>query len=349
VSVWGRVRWGEYGGLGGGIWTPPPVPFVQTPITLTMAADKDSVTVGLPSGWYRAVLDAGALYDFAETMPWALHGGAYNDVNKITVSAVAPDDSQEYVGEIELWRQSARTLLERYGFVQQYGYVLVGRCSFELSDPGTTSYSTASMAELTAGEQTAIRALFPDITKAQATADQSPSVALENAIAVQEAIAPYLLNNGPSSVWSGSHTPSECFDLVMNEDAPVMCGMAQLLYAYLAISTRNFTAADVRKTNLRRYADITGITMNSHAVLALDSSAGWFIFDPFAAAYFTYGDALLSADGIRDLAQDDHVSLIEVHRMSAAGWEPDFGTDPYDYNYFCHFNFIEHLTLTGVG
>jgi len=345
MGVWGRDRYGAETALGGGIWVPPPDAFVQTRITLAMATDKDSVTVSLPTGWYRAVLDTGVLYDFAEEMPWALHGGAYNDVNKATVYAVAADDSQEYVGEIEILRQSERVLFERYGFVQQYGYVLIGRCSFELSDPGTTSYSTTSMAELTASEQAAIRDLFPSITKAQATPDQSPSVALENAIAVQEVLAPYLLNNGPSSIWSGSHTPSECFDLVMNEDAPVMCGMAQLLYAYLAISTRNFTAADVHKTNLRRYADIPGITMNSHAVIALDASDGWFMFDPFAGVYCTNGANLLSADEIRSADKDD----VTVNAIGDAAWEPDFGPAPYDYNYFCHFNYIEHLTLTGVG
>lgn len=334
--------------MGGGIYTPPPEPFVQTRVTLTMATDKDSVTVGLPAGWYRAVLDTGHLYDFAEMMPWTLHGGAYNDVNEIMVYAVAEDGAQEYVGEVEIWRQSARVLLERYGFVQQYGYVLLGRCSFELSDPGTTTYGTSSMAELTTSEQSAIRALFPSIVKAQATADQLPSVALANAIAVHNALIPYILNNGPSSVWTGAQTPSECFDLVMNHAAPVMCGMSQLLYAYLAISTRNFTAADVRRTNLYRYDAVPGIVVNGHSVLSLDTSAGWFMFDPFAGVYCTNGADLLGADDIRDLAQDEDLDAITVRQLDAAVHQ-DFSTDPYDYNYFCHFNYIEHLTLTGVG
>lgn len=318
------------------------------PVGIDVAADKDSVTLSLAPGWYRAVLDTGELYDFAEEMLWPLHGGAYNDVNSATIYAVAADDSQEYVGEIEIWRQSARVLLERYGFEQEYGYVLIGRCSFELSDPGTTSYGSTGMAELTASEQASIRALFPGIVKAQATADQSPSVALANAISVHNALSPYLQNNGPSSIWGESPMPSECFDLVMNQNAPVMCATAQLLYAYLAISTRNFTAADVRKTNLYRYDAIPGIIVNSHAVLALDTSAGWFMFDPYAGVHCTEGGTLLSSDGIRGLAQDGNLDAIEVHKLDAS-WEPDFGADPYDYNYFCHFNYIEHLTLTGVG
>lgn len=319
------------------------------PIGITVAEDKDSVTVTLPGGWYRAVLDTGELYDFAKTMPWSLHSGAFNDVNKIIVYSVADDDSQEYVGEIELWRQSARTLLERYGLVQQYGYLLVGRCSFELSEPGATTYGTSSMAELTASEQAAIRALFPGIVKAEATPDQAPSVALTNALAVHDALAPYLQNNGPSSTWSGSHTPSECFDLVMNHDAPVMCGMSQLLYAYLATSTRNFAPDDVRKTNLYRYDAIPGIVVNGHSVISLDSSTGWFMFDPFAGVYCTDGDELLSADGIRDMIRADELGDVAVHKRDASTWQPDFSTDPYDYNYFCHFNYIEHLALTGVG
>jgi hypothetical protein len=318
-------------------------------ITLTMAANKDSVTVGLPIGWYRAALDTDALYDFAEIMPWTLHGGAYNDVNKITVSAVAADDSQEYVGEIEIWRQSERTLLERYDFVQQYGYVLIGRCSFELSDPGTTTYDTSTMAELTANEEASIRTLFPGIVKAQATENQSPSVALANAIAVHDALAPYLANNGPSSVWSGSHTPSECFDLVMNHNAPVMCGMAQLLYAYLAISTRNFTAVDVRKTTLSRYGTIAGIVPNTHAVISLDSSAGWFMFDPFAGVYCTVDEVAVSPDEIRARREASDLDSVTVHKRDASSWQPDFGHDPYDYNYFCHFNYITQSDLTDTG
>ena len=318
------------------------------PVGIVVDAGKDSVTLSLAPGWYRAVLDTGALYDFSETMPWALHGEAYNDVNAATIYAVAADDSQEYVGEIELWRQSERVLWERYGFEQEAGYILVGRCSFDLSEPCGTTYGTRSMSELTTAEQAEIRDLFPSLTLSTAVENQAPATALTNAIAVHNALAPYLDNNGPSSVWSGSHTPSECFDLVINDGAPVMCGMAQTLYAYLAISSRRFAACDVTACNLYRYEAIDGIVVNGHSVIELDTSAGPFMWDPFAGVYVTDATGALSAEEIRTHWRAGTIGSVTVHQ-SAAAWEQDFTADPADYNYWCHFNAIDRLALTGVG
>ncbi len=340
------------------------LPLQPLQVCLIPSADKNAVVVRLPAlpggSQYIVGIDTGQGYALAgNEFTWPIHGDFYNDSNLLGVYLVSEGQAIRKVGECEILRQAEGALEEIFSLTVGGGYLLLGRCTFDVaSTEPSWSSSTATAGEtidyLTAVERDALRRMFPEV----AAGDSTPDVSSEEAMATCARLLktlydhlPGLAEPGPSDTLEGITKPSAVAALLAARRTRVQCTGTRDLFLSVAISTGAIDVANIRKVDAFRYDPTPGIVVNSHSVLEVRAFYGkWVLFDPFYCLFLTDDQGrYLSASDVRDMRRRDELAFVRPHFVEGCrtGVElsPIEDTDRYNYNYWSQFELLRMTTL----
>jgi hypothetical protein len=289
---------------------------------------------------------------------WSLHGNQYDDSNFATIYLQNPHSGYFVsVGEIEVLRQTEQDLFRLFNYSQPGGYLVIGRCTFKIISPNASNQAVASIQEerldlLDGNERIKIAQRIPALARSFVpTYDSQEQLIRELSPLLVELYGRTGNASGPCDNLIGVSRPSQVLDMVTNGSATVQCTGIRDLFIEVALSCRLIEAACIRKVDAFRYREIPGIVVNAHSLLEVSHDGkAWFIFDPTTRTYFSGNDGkLLSAYDLQLLCSTGRLSSISIHVVETPADPYDNSIladiDPYNYNYWCHFNLLKYSRI----
>jgi len=347
-------------------------------IRLLVSDDKSEVLVHLaaPDGGtvYVVSFDTGRELRLGEgeaSFSWALHdGGSRSEPNEARVHLVRQGEPTGPMGEIEIFRVSEEEGVNRLDAHRENGWLFFGRCTFDLVGEEAVSHliseETATLHALTYDERERIRESYP-----QAVQDRPVHESQDTLIDDLSGLLEFLCESGFRNVSASNNAaiyaerPFEALSGVCAGDIGVVCQGFRSVFVWVALSGGWLDVHSLREVDLFRFSTTTGIDTNSHAVVEVRAGSGpWVLFDPLSQAVFTDSSGrYLSTEDVRYLRGADRLDEIEVVSLGAfcvsgtvpyyaeedgGFWEgQDFeDRDPFNYNYWSHFQRIVYRNLT---
>jgi hypothetical protein len=336
----------------------------------SISDDKTMVAVYLaePDDEFHYVVDLDSskeivLSEGESQFNWTLHdGGSYKQVNHAQVYKVLPEGEREFSGEIQLYRVSEEEGEEHLRVQREDGWVFVGRCTYDLVSPSEDGCLVRTeeqvLTSLTLSERMEIQALLSDFS-----VGKRPYGSTQEMIESLGDLLTYMCAHGLRNITGANNAeiyrrcPARAVKGVQRGEIGVQCQGIRSLFTWVAISTGLLGTDQIREVDGYRYEPISGVDVNSHAILEIRRpEGGWFAFDPLAQVVFTDDTGIyLSAEQIRCLRENDdlkRIIVVELANFCVSGdvsyfAEQDGGywagfdfsdVDPFNYNYWCHFN-----------
>lgn len=373
LPIWRTLR---------GVHTPPisavgSAQLTEGEVHLAISPEKATATVRLaapPDGSAYAVeLDTGeelVLGQTESTFKWSLHdGGSLGRPNVARIHSRTEGTEDRPVGEIELFRVSEQEGRENLDVDRSDGWVVVGRCTFDLVGALSTEClireESVVLASLTQAEIDRIRGLFPALIR-----DNPDYASASELMAGMSNLLEWMCAHSLCHISAARNadlyecSPSDAISGVQRSEIGVLCQGFRSVFLWIALSTGWLRVEDVCEIDVFRYEPYRGIDVNSHALLELRAPEGaWIALDPYAQVAFTDQEGVyISTDAIRSALLEHRVDEINVIRLeefrtsstvsyyseAGADWNrTDFDDrDPFNNNYWTNFGRIVYRTIS---
>ncbi len=265
----------------------------------------------------------------------------------------AENDERVFIGQVEFIKQSEEYLKSRFNFSMKNGYLVLNRCTFNLSQP-PDPFDNSEESIMIAGEQEKerIMELFEKIDPEYSKLFGETIHPLTKADIITKYIWRIFSDSGPSDLIDGKKLGLfERLNIIHTEGGTVQCSGTRDLF--IELFSLFEPEVKSRKCDVfRYYPPIKNLVVNSHSLLELFIDEKWVAYDPFVRVYFTNKqDDLLSIEQIFKARKDNTLKDIEVtHIETVVEKRQDFNPennpfDPYGYNYFSTFGYIKYTRL----
>ncbi len=272
-------------------------------------------------------------------------------INEIRIK----DEKNQILGTIQFAKESVAFLEKEYGFKSNYGYVVIERNTFDLEsihknkfiDECLCIYDTKLEKEKLKRDYADFMSMV-DLEKDYFFLDKK----LQDAIYVTKYIWSKFIGTGPSNGIRSYFGVFKTLQLLAQNEALLQCSGTRDVFMKLT-NILNLELKFRRVEAYRYYPFIKNIIVNGHSVLEISINDKWVLFDLFVRVFFMVKDTknLLSAEDIQGLLREKKLDkILVIHIKTSHSKRDDFDArsnpfDPYNYNYFTHFNFLIYKKL----
>lgn len=251
------------------------------------------------------------------------------------------------VGEIELFSVSSEYYQKTYG-VDINPYLVIGRCTLPFAKAKPDESWSAARPSFSLED-------LEDFEQALADFDPMALSTLQNGTVQEkcELLTAFIWSLDPqvrSCPGFGSLTLSQKLYGMKHRSIGMLCGDFVDLFIQLAYAAKS--ELKVRRVNAWRFNDpsFTNIIPNTHVLVEVLFNGKWWLFDPTYRVFFTdQENRPVSADMIREMRLSARLGELKVvHIPTKTAITNLFNDesnpfDPYNYNYFCVFNWFEYI------
>ncbi len=254
------------------------------------------------------------------------------------------------IGEIGLMAVSSKFYCDRFHSYMP-NYVVYTRTTLPFYHPGQNSYQIVNTPNYSQEIKDFVREELvefdPDSVEILNAPNTYDSIIKKGELFIKYfwALDPPIRtdNNPPKNI-------EEQIKRLKSGDYGVLCaGMRDFLFEMAVASDSGLR---VRTTGSYRfyYPLHSNIVVNSHALLEFNLDGKWWFFDMMHKAYFVWPDGSpMSVEDIAHLREECRLEeVIPIHIPTAAEPSQMFNPernpfDPFNNNYFCHFNYFEFI------